>query len=157
MSHASISTCFITCSYFYGIKARATFYCSIILSIGFCKSNSIVARSVVEVSPTSTFAYTCSSLILHGANAPSSTLTCTCFCIFHPSKPLSLMTTPMPSANLVKACSSSLVVLAFFQIYIYQSCKNHQKKKKKNFLTNTRIQIKHPHQFLLLPNTVFWR
>jgi hypothetical protein len=65
------------------------------------------------------------------------------------------MTTPMPSANLVKARSSSLVVLAFFQICIYQRCKNHHKKKKKtSFLTSTRIQIKHPHQLLLLPNTI---
>ncbi len=156
MSYASISTYPITYSYSYGIKAITTFSCSTIVSIVFCKSTLIIARSVVEVSPTSTFTYTCSSWTLHGANAPSSPLTYTCFYIFHPSKPRSRMTTPMPFANLVNAYSSSLVVLVLFWIFIYQRYKHHKKKKKqKKNLTNTKKQIKHPHQLMLLLNTIF--
>jgi hypothetical protein len=73
MSLASISACPITCSFSfscYGAKARTTFSYSIIMSIVFCKSISFVTTSLVDVSPTSTPIYTCSSLTLHGANAP---------------------------------------------------------------------------------------
>jgi hypothetical protein len=54
-----------------------------------------------------------------------------CFCIFNPFKPLSLMTTSMPSTNLVETYFSSLVVLVYFQICIYRSCKNHKTKWNK--------------------------
>ncbi len=43
----------------------------------------------------------------------------------------SLITPPMPFANLIEACSSSPTILVFFQVYIYQNCKNHKTKQNK--------------------------
>ncbi len=127
MSPTSISTCPLTCSFFFGFEARVTLSYSTIISINFCRSISIITRSLVKVSPTSTLTYTCSSLMLHGANAPSSTFACMCFCIFHPSKPPSFMTSFMPSTNLVEACSSSLIVLFFSK---FASTKNVETTKQ---------------------------
>ncbi len=62
---------------------------------------------------------------------------CTCFYIFHPSKPLSFMTHPMPSANLVDAYSSSLKVLVFFG-FISTKVEKTTKQNKTNLFTNTK-------------------
>jgi hypothetical protein len=53
------------------------------------------------------------------------------------------MTPPMPFANLVEACSFSLIVLAFFQLCIYQSGKKLQHKINKLF-TSTKKTNKTP-------------
>jgi len=142
---------YITFSFFSCIEARATFSCSTIILIVFFKSTSIVARFSVEVSPTSTNAYICSSLTLHKINAPSSTLICMCFCIFRPSKPFSFVTPPMPFVNLVKACSSYLIIFVFFRLCIYQSGKKLQHKIKQTFyqhqkINKTSIKLEWPKQ-----------
>ncbi len=100
---------------------------------------------------TSIVACTCSSLTFHGANAPSSTLTCMWFCIFNISKPPPLITPPTPFANLIETYSSYPAILIFFRIDIYQKIQKPQNKIRtttswfiSNIPTSTKKQKKTP-------------
>ncbi len=145
MSHASILTCSITCSSSfscYGAKVRATFSCSIIISIFFCKSTAIVTTSLVDVFPISTPIYTCSSLTLHIANnATSSTLACTC-CIFLPNL-LHPWHLPCPFINSIVACCSFPSILIFFKFVSTKNAKTKKKNKNHRQLIHFKLSYQH--------------
>ncbi len=115
MSPPSISTWGSTSPFmffYFNIAPNTTISCFSIMSIVFYNSTSILLTSTINVSPMSTWVYTCSLIFPFGVNATtSSTLTYTCCLITLVSKSSSFIAPPMPFADSIEACWLDALVL----------------------------------------------
>jgi len=94
----------------------------------FTKSTSILTTFVINVSTTSTPTYTCSSLIVLGANAPS-TFVCTCYPPSPSFKSPSFFKPHLPSTSLIDVCWSEASILYF---HVFTTTKTKAKKQNKD-------------------------
>ncbi len=126
MSSWSISTTsfVLSCS---SIGARIIISYSTMFKIVFAKSTSILRTFVINVSTTSTPTYTCSSLIVLGANAPS-TFACTYYPPSFISKFLSFLKPYLPSTSLIVVCWLKASILYFD---VFATTKEKVKKQNK--------------------------